>query len=60
MRSENIKAFLLILVIIVLFILLKNGQIFDIGTILEFGPLNNQPIVYLRRLMICKNLIKIY
>ena len=33
MRSENIKAFLLILVIIVLFILLKNGQIFDIGTI---------------------------
>ena len=31
MRSENIKAFLLILVIIVLFILLKNGQIFDIG-----------------------------
>ena len=33
MRSENIKAFLLILVIVVLFILLKNGQIFDIGTV---------------------------
>lgn len=44
MRSENIKAFLLILVIIVLFILLKNGQIFDIGGFFRLWLAPKQPI----------------
>ena len=44
MRSENIKVFLLILVIVVLFILLKNGQIFDIGGLFRLWLAPRQPV----------------
>ena len=43
MRSENVKAFLLTLVIIVLFILLKNGQIFDMGIVFRHWLSPQQP-----------------